>query len=233
MKRLFHLLILLSVIIIGSPDASSQSRKGVSILGDSYSTFKGFMSNDRNRVWYSTVASPERTDVSKVSQTWWHKLIVDNGYRLEKNNSYSGATICNTGYSNNDYSDRSFVSRYKDLGSPDIIYIFGGTNDDWAKSPMGEFKYEGWTESDLYSVRPAITYLLSSIRDYYPGTEITVIVNSDMREDVADALQTAARHYGAGLVILHDIDKRSGHPTVKGMAQIAEQIAAYEKSGTH
>ncbi|MDE6176421.1 MAG: SGNH/GDSL hydrolase family protein, partial [Paramuribaculum sp.] len=72
MKRLFHLLILLSVIIIGSPDASSQSRKGVSILGDSYSTFKGFMSNDRNRVWYSTVASPERTDVSKVSQTWWH-----------------------------------------------------------------------------------------------------------------------------------------------------------------
>ncbi|MDE6099542.1 MAG: SGNH/GDSL hydrolase family protein, partial [Paramuribaculum sp.] len=65
---------------------------------------------------------------------------------------------------------------------------------------------------------------------YYPGTEITVIVNSDMREDVAEALQTAARHYGAGLVVLHDIDKRSGHPTVKGMTQIAEQIAAYERT---
>ncbi|WP_439711458.1 SGNH/GDSL hydrolase family protein, partial [Duncaniella muris] len=46
-------------------------------------------------------------------------------------------------------------------------------------------------------------------------------------------LPISARHYGAGIVILHDIDKRAGHPTVKGMTQIAEQIAASEKSDTH
>lgn len=210
--------------------APAQSHKGVSILGDSYSTFKGFVTPEKNRTWYSTVPNPEKTDVNEVGQTWWHQLIRNQGYRLVANNSYSGATICNTGYSNNDYSDRSFVSRLKQLGSPDIIYVFGGTNDDWAKSPMGSYKYSDWTAADLYQVRPATAYLIASLLDYYPGADILVIVNSDMRPDVAETLETIARHYGVGCVKLHDIDKRSGHPTVKGMTQIATQIAAHENA---
>lgn len=229
MKRIINLIIIAAIALTGL-NSLAQSRKGVSILGDSYSTFKGYMTSDKNRVWYSTVTNPERTDVDKVSQTWWHRLINDQGYRLVTNNSYSGATICNTGYSNNDYRDRSFVSRLKDLGSPDIIYVFGGTNDDWAKSPMGEYKYEGWTDPDLYQVRPAIAYMIAELLNRYPGSEITVIVNSGMRPDVAEALTTIANHYGVGCVELHDIDKRSGHPTVKGMQQIADQIAAYENN---
>ena len=33
-------------------------------------------------------------------------------------------------------------------------------------------------------------------------------------------------HYGVPMIQLHDIDKISGHPSVKGMMQIAEQVAA-------
>lgn len=228
MRKSVILFTILAAIL--SLPLNAQSRKSVSILGDSYSTFKGFVTPEKNRTWYSTVANPEKTDVDKVSQTWWHQLIRNQGYRLVTNNSYSGATICNSGYSNNDYSDRSFVTRLKNLGSPDIIYIFGGTNDDWAKSPMGEYKYADWTAADLYQVRPATAYLIASILDYYPGTEVTVIINSDMRPDVAESLETIAKHYGVGCVLLHDIDKRAGHPTVKGMTQIATQIADYENS---
>lgn len=228
LHRIIRPLLAVALILV-SVNVQAQSKKGVSILGDSYSTFKGHVSPEKNRVWYYPVSNPEKTDVDKVSQTWWHQLINRMGYRLVQNNSYSGATICNSGYSNNDYTDRSFVSRAGNLGSPDLIYVFGGTNDDWAKSPMGEFKYSEWTTADLYQVRPAIAYLLQSLKDNYPGTDIVVIINSDMRPDVAEALVTISDHYGVDHIQLHDIDKKAGHPTVKGMTQIADQITNFHK----
>ena len=74
----------------------------VSILGDSYSTFEGCVANDTNEIWYFKAENPvrnKRNDVTKVEETWWHQLISSNkGFVLEKNNSYSGATICYSGY---------------------------------------------------------------------------------------------------------------------------------------
>ena len=52
---------------------------------------------------------------------------MENGdYELERNNSYSGSTVCHTGYKGADYSDRSFITRMVDLGQPDIILVFWG-----------------------------------------------------------------------------------------------------------
>lgn len=225
MKKILKTLSLL-LIIVSSITVTAQSRKGVSILGDSYSTFSGFVQPDTNRVWYGWNPKAEQTNVDNVNQTWWHLLIKENGCRLVKNNSFSGATICNTGYKGNDYTDRSFVSRAKDLGSPDVIYVFGGTNDDWAKSPLGEFKYADWTKDDLFQVRPATACMLATMIDYYPGTEIVVIINSELRPEITESLATIAKHYGLPVVRLHDIEKRAGHPTIKGMRQIADQVAA-------
>lgn len=221
----------LSVIVVGLAFLSSeaQSRKGVSILGDSYSTFSGFVEPDSNWVWYGRNQNEEQTNVDDVKQTWWHLLIKDNGYRLVKNNSFSGATICNTGYNGKDFTDRSFVSRAKNLGSPDIIYVFGGTNDDWAKSPLGEFKYDGWTKEDLYQFRPATACMLATMIDYYPGAEIVVIINSELRPEITESLAGIAEHYGLPVVRLQNIEKRAGHPTIDGMRQIAEQVAAATK----
>lgn len=81
-----------------------------------------------------------------VRNTWWHQFIKENNYRLCVNNSFSGATICHTGYRSEDYSDRSFITRMKALGCPDIIFIFGATNDYWAKSPLGEYQYADWSK---------------------------------------------------------------------------------------
>lgn len=94
-----------------------------------------------------------------VRNTWWHQFIKENNYRLCVNNSFSGATICHTGYRSEDYSDRSFITRMKALGCPDIIFIFGATNDYWAKSPLGEYQYADWSKKDLYSFRPAMAYM--------------------------------------------------------------------------
>ena len=83
------------------------------------------------------------------------------------NNSFSGATVCNTGYNKEDYTDRSFISRMDNLGCPDIIFIFGGTNDSWAGSPLGEFQYSGWTKETLYCFRPAMAYMLDHMKKRY------------------------------------------------------------------
>ena len=202
----------------------SQSRKGVSILGDSYSTFEDFVEPSGNALWYFKKPDPKLTDVNDVKQTWWHQFITGNGYRLEKNNSYSGATICNTGYNGEDYSDRSFITRMNNLGSPDLLLVFGATNDSWADSPVGDFVWNDWTEEQLKSFRPALTYMLSHIVDRYPNTEIVYIINDGLKPEISSSIIEACNHYGVPYIQLKDIDKTAGHPNIKGMKQIAEQI---------
>lgn len=119
MKKLLFLVFFVVALAAGAVSP----RTGVSILGDSYSTFQGHMSPDTNLVWYYSKPKLEQTDVTDVKQTWWQQLIREKGWRLVTNNSYSGATICNRGYDGKDYTDRSFLTRAKTLGSPDVILI--------------------------------------------------------------------------------------------------------------
>ena len=67
------------------------------------------------------------------------------------------------------------------LGCPDIIFIFGATNDCWAGSPLGDYKYEGWTKEDLYTFRPAMAYLLDHMIDRYPKDEIYILLSSCLK----------------------------------------------------
>ena len=199
-------------------------KRAVSILGDSYSTFKDFVVPDTNFVWYPR-DSVKHNDVTDVRQTWWHQFVRQGNFRLCQNNSFSGATICNTGYKGEDYSDRSYVTRARYLGSPEVIIVFGGTNDTWAKSPVGEYKYGDWTPQDLYSFRPAMACLLSSLQDRYPGAEVYVVINDILSKEITASMQVISDHYGVRWILLHDIDKQWGHPSQKGMTQIAEQLS--------
>ncbi len=198
--------------------------KSVSVLGDSYSTYEGFITPKTNLTWYHAKTNKGQTDVNDVKQMWWHRLITANGWKLCVNNSYSGSTICNTGYRKEDYSDRSFITRMDDLGCPDIIFIFGATNDSWAGSPIGEYCYDAFYDADLYSFRPAMALLLSHITDRYPSTDIYFILNDGLKDEINTSVTEICRHYGVTCIRLEGISKKSGHPTIKGQAQIAEQI---------
>lgn len=204
-------------------DLSAQSLKSVSILGDSYSTFEGYVQPDTNYVWYFPIPK-SKTDVTAVRQTWWHRFVSENNYRLCVNNSFSGSTICNTGYNKADYSDRSFITRMDNLGNPDIIFIFGATNDCWARAPIGNYQYEKWTKPDLYSFRPAMAFLLDHMTARYPNVEIYFLLNSELTAEINESVKSVCTHYGVKCIELKDIDKLSGHPSVKGMGQICEQI---------
>ena len=200
--------------------------KKVSILGDSYSTYQGWLTSPNFIAWYMPVPKEGRpTDVTKVDQTWWKIFIDENGYELETNNSFSGSTVCNTGYEKQDYSDRSFITRMKDLGHPDLILVFGGTNDDWAHVPLGKYVWSDWTPKELYSYRPAAAYMLSEMKKLYPDAEIVVMLNDILRPEIMESTKKICDHYDIKYLELKDIDKMSGHPDSKGMRKIADQLS--------
>lgn len=202
------------------------------ILGDSYSTFEGYI--PEGYIAYYKKAGREETDVTLVDQTWWHMLLEETESTLVRNCSYSGTTICHTGYNGADCKNISFVARFEKLLSEnffgenkiDTFLLFGGTNDSWADSPIGELTWSDWKTEELYSVLPAFCYLIHKIRTNLPETRVVCILNTELKPVITDNFKIVCEKYGVDIVELNDIDKNSGHPTIKGMKQIKDQVLA-------
>lgn len=205
------------------------------ILGDSYSTFEDHI--PEGYVAYYKKAGREETDVTQVTQTWWHMLLEETESTLVRNCSYSGTTICHTGYNGADCKNISFVARFEKLlaenffaeNKIDTFLLFGGTNDNWADSPIGELTWSDWKTEELYSVLPAFCYLIHKIRTNLPETKVVCILNTNLKSVITDNFKIVCEKHGVDIVELNDIDKNSGHPTIKGMSQIKEQLLAHLK----
>lgn len=202
----------------------------VVILGDSYSTFEGYVPSGYAIYYFKNEGA---TDVRDVTETWWYRLIKETDSKLILNDSWSGSTVCHTGYNNSDVSKTSsFVCRvnkyitdgFFDKNKVDTLFIFGGTNDSWADSPIGEIKFDNWQTEELYSYLPAAAYLISTLKEFLPDTRIIWIINSDLKDAVFEGTIKICEHYGIQHIELKDIDKHCGHPTVKGMEQIKNTV---------
>ena len=201
------------------------------ILGDSYSTFTDFIPNGYLS-YYSEIEKPE-TDVTKVSQTWWAQVVNDANLNLILNNSWSGSTIGYTGYNNSDCSESSsFIFRLKELIKDNFfvkneihkVFVFGGTNDSWADAPLGEMKFEDWTNDDLYYVLPAICYFFNLLRESLPQSEIYCMINIGLKPEISSCLKTSSERYSITPITFDTIDKRDGHPTIEGMKNIKDTV---------
>jgi len=216
------------------------------ILGDSYSTFKGYIPEGyapyygENGPWYLET-NPEMklsdSDVCDVNHTWWYNFAKENGTLL-KNCSWSGTTICHTGYNGEDCSKISFIARFEELledgyfeeNRVDTFFLFGGTNDSWANSPLGDKIFSGWTPDDLYKVFPAFSYLIHRLTSNLPGTKIYCILNTgELKPEITEFYELVCTKNNIDFIELHNIDKVHGHPTIKGMAEIKQQILDYIK----
>lgn len=226
MKRIL-LAITLMFCIIGS--AYADGNKKVSILGDSYSTFDGCIRPASNLSWYHTIAKPDRTDVVSPEQTWWKLFLDKTGYELEQNNSYSGSTICHRGYHGDDYSKRSFITRMSDLGNPDIILVFGATNDFWAKVSLTPESAKNPEPHPLYTFQPAMEYMLQQLGALYPESKVYFILNDEIDGEIREMILKACADYSVPCIELTGIEKQAGHPNQAGMKKIAEQVAAVVK----
>ena len=221
MKKCFMALMALAMSLLA---ANAQTGRSFSVLGDSYSTFKDYVAPDTNICWYALPPTKKKTDVKDVTETWWYLYAKQTGMKICVNNSFSGATICNTGYGKKDYSDRSFITRMNNLGNPDEIIVFGCTNDAWAKAPLGEYVYDIWSKESLYQFRPAMAYMLSYLQKRYVNVDLLFVLNCDLAEDYSESVRAICKHYGVKCIELSGVEKISSHPSVRGMQQICEQI---------
>ncbi len=205
-------------------------RKKLLIIGDSYSTFEGYIPKGYNA--YYTVADEKGSGLNCVEQTWWYQLVTRNNYHLVMNNSYSGSTFCNTGYDKKDVTLTSFLGRLDQMirddffvtNSVDCAIIFGGTNDDWAQVPVEPVMRVDWTPQSLYSYGSAVFCFFHRLRNALPDATVYGIVNSGLREDIRCLLLEACSIYHVNVIELADVEKVDGHPTVKGMLQISQQV---------
>ncbi len=86
-----------------------------------------------------------------------------------------------------------------------------------------------WTKQDLYSFKPAFCYLIDKIRKTLPGAKLLSIINTEFLPEFDNAIKTLSEELNVDTLVLKNIDKTAGHPTKKGMAQIAEQVLEYLK----
>ena len=195
-----------------------------SVLGDSYSTFEGYVTPATNDVWY-LLPPDNHIDVVDVSQMWWNRFSDAMNWKLDHNNSFSGSVLCNWDTTNY-YGPHSFIRRADDLGNPDVILVFGGTNDAWQKAPLGDYQYSDWSDEDLCSFRPGLAYLCQKLKQTYPSATIWFMVDKELGQEMAESFHTISEHYNLNCIDLHDIRKDWKHPTAKGMKSIANQTVA-------
>ena len=204
--------------------------KNVLIIGDSYSTFKGYIPKD-----YGPYYTGEwGTDLTKVEETWWHRFVARTGANLVLNDSWSGSTVCYTGRVSPEFAYRSsFIHRmhlmikdgFFEREKIDTVLIFGATNDSWLETtPKGEIQLSDWTEEDLYSTLPAIGYMIAKLKEILPDGNIIYMINTELLPCINEAVKVASDHFGTSYLEFDYIDKTDGHPTVKGMADICDQL---------
>lgn len=199
------------------------------ILGDSYSTFEGWIP-EGYEVYYPR---PEMVaDVLSVEHTWWHLLMTKYNMELLLNEAYSGSTVC-TQVREKHPQSASFVERVQMAFSgertgkqPDYIFLFGGTNDSWLGRRKGRLEFRRWTDRKLRKVIPAYCFVLSRLTKENPNSQIVAIVNTELHPKIREAWLKAGERYGVKNVALQEIDKQNGHPTKLGMEQIARQVEA-------
>lgn len=205
--------------------------KNIMILGDSYSTFEEYI--PEGYVTYYFKGGQEGPDVTRVEETWWHQFVEETGVNLVLNDSWSGSPICFRGYDEADCSETSsFIYRFEKLvkegffeqNEIDTLFIFGGTNDDYIGVELGEETYEPVEKEKLFTVLPAICTLSRRVREVLPDAKIYHVLNTGFKQPIYDCFENASKRYGIKVIRLHDLDKTWGHPTVKGMKLIKEQI---------
>ena len=94
----------------------------------------------------------------------------------------------------------------------------------WANAPIGNYQYSNWKRADLYCFRPALAKLLSDLRQRHPNVDIYFILNSELKDEINESVKKICKTYQVPVIALHDIDKKNGHPTIKGMRSLADQV---------
>lgn len=141
----------------------------VSIIGDSISTYEGFVP-DGYSVFYD-YDMQKRNGLNSVYDTWWAKVNQSLRAYLCVNNSYSGSKV--TGY---DFPAASSQKRTGALHTsryfPDIILVYIGFNDFANGVPIYKEEIDQFLKKDMGYFIDAYSHMLSELKRNYPKAKI-------------------------------------------------------------
>lgn len=188
---------------------SSYKDKSLSILGDSISTYAGYIPSGNANYYTGSNAG-----VSSVNDTWWKKLIDALGMTLNLNNSWSGSRVTTTGGE----ASAGCMSRCQNLGTaPDVIIVYMGINDFNNEVALGTYDGNGDFPTITTTFREAYAIMLNKIMIAYPTSEIWVATlppcerngdlgapekngNGVLLNDFNEAIRNLAKVFGAKIL---------------------------------
>lgn len=225
----------------------------ISILGDSISTFQGYIPAG----YYDFF--PGNGLVSDVNDTWWRRVLDDTGWTLYVNGSSSGAACVgdSTGTADPQCGCNEFrTGALYGPGNtaPDVIIVYMGTNDLLQSIPMGD--NDGTrqvAEGQVAAFSDAYTLMIDKLLAKYPSSRIycctitqigdygtstpyVEFVNGEnltaadysarIRQIAANKNLPVIDLYDCGIAVdnLHNTTADGVHPTPDGMKYIAEAV---------
>ena len=161
-------------ILFNDISASNKLKgKKISILGDSISTFNGFIPSG-----YATFYPSG--NITTVEKTWWKQLIDNNEMTLVKNASWSGSCVTGNSTSTTDASAGCSTARINDLSNgtdtPEIIVVYIGINDFALTNHRELGNYDGSTaipsEGTITTFSEAYGLMLYKILSKYHSSKV-------------------------------------------------------------
>ena len=236
------------------PNLANYKGKVISILGDSISTFAGYIpvADGFNLEHLARYPDASRVpDVTDVNQTWWMQTINTLDAKLGINDSWRGSTV--SGYASvttgvaGYLAAMSNTTQLQNLGSngtPDVILFYGGTNDLAHTPNLGSFDpATAPTEVDLSTLKwdnlaDAYANILLRLKYYYPDAQLVCLLPTYTASYYSDAklaegnalMAEVCEHYG---VVYTDLrycgisaaDLPDGiHPGAAGMDYITNAV---------
>ncbi len=234
------------------PNLEKIEGKVISILGDSISTYEGYIPAADGFNLEHVARYPQSNLLTDVNETWWMQVVTKLNAKLGVNESWRSTEIgniydveVNSGYEGTKACMAS-LTRIQNLGSngtPDIILFYGGTNDITQRRIVGDFSTEtAPLHVDLTSVKwdtvaEAYVTAIMRMQYYYPDAQIIAMLptyTSNNTNSVIEKYNTVfaniCKHYkipyidlrNCGITTSHLPD--GTHPNAEGMDYITNAV---------
>ena len=218
-----------------NPKYKKYCNKKLSIIGDSISTFEGYIP-----IEYKTCYP--RGEINTVYRTWWNKVSRITGMDILSNCSWSGSTCIGDDKSNiNAYaacSNKRIRQLAKNTEKPDVIICYIGTND----YHKGIGLTKNYINNSTNNFNNAYSIMLSKIKLLYPDASIycCTLYNTSKKinrcgntiEDYNKIIIQVANEYECNIIDLYNCGIKPNytytidnvHPNILGMKLIKNTV---------
>lgn len=202
-----------------------ETKRKISILGDSISTFAGY--TPQGGIFYDSYVQWE-TGVKSVEDTWWMQVICALNGELGVNNSIAGSMV--SGNLTTSAMSNERIQTLGENGTPDIILVSAGCND-WGFCVLPE-EFESAYQTMLHRLKN--TYPHAQIwcctlpEGKEPEGEVFFNIDGTISKRIySDIIRESVRKAEVHLADLEKYQEEyetidGVHPTKAGMKTIAE-----------